>query len=126
MATLFEKLGGAGAIDLAVDQFYERILNDDRINHFFIGVDMQKQRQHQKAFLTYAFGGSSGYDGKMLRQAHQHLVETMGLNGDHYNAVVENLVATLKSLGVSDELIGEVGAIAASHATKKAVLNEPA
>jgi len=123
MTTLFEKLGGSDAIDAAVDQFYERVLNDDRINHFFIGVDMAKQRQHQKAFLTYAFGGSTNYDGKMLRQAHQNLV---GLNGDHFDAVVENLVATLKGMGVSDELIAEVGAIAASHATKQEVLNQPA
>lgn len=123
MATLFEKLGGEGAIDAAVDQFYKRVLNDDRINHFFIGVDMAKQRQHQKAFLTYAFGGASNYNGKLLREAHQHL---MGLSGAHFDAVVENLVATLKGLGVSDELIAEVGAIAASHATKQEVLNQPA
>lgn len=122
MATLFERLGGKDAIDAAVDQFYQRVLNDDRINHFFTGVDMEKQRQHQKTFLTYAFGGSSNYDGKMLREAHQGLV---GLNGAHFDAVVENLVATLKGLGVSDELIAEVGAIAASHATKREVLNQP-
>lgn len=125
MATLFEKLGGRDAIEAAVDQFYERVLNDDRINHFFTNVDMQKQRQHQKAFLTYAFGGSPEYDGKMMREAHQHLVENLGLNRDHFNAVVENLVATLKTMGVSDELIAEVGAIAASSSTKKEVLNEP-
>ncbi|GAP98439.1 group I truncated hemoglobin [Leptolyngbya sp. NIES-2104] len=69
MATLYEKLGGKAAIEAAVDQFYQRVLDDDRISHFFTGVDMQKQRQHQKAFLTYAFGGSSGYDGRMLREA---------------------------------------------------------
>lgn len=126
MATLYEKLGGKAAIEAAVDQFYERVLNDDRISYFFTGVDMQQQRQHQKAFLTYAFGGSSGYDGRMLREAHQHLVENMGLTGAHFDAVVENLVVTLKSLGVSDELIGEVGAIAASHATKREVLNDQA
>ncbi|GAP98438.1 hypothetical protein NIES2104_49930 [Leptolyngbya sp. NIES-2104] len=51
-------------------------------------------------------------------------MENSGLSSAHFDAVVENLVATLKSLGVSDELIGEVGAIAASHATKREVLNE--
>ena len=33
--TLFEKLGGEAAVDLAVDRFYDRVLQDDRINHFF-------------------------------------------------------------------------------------------
>jgi len=54
MKTLFEKLGGADAIDLAVDKFYERVLQDDRIKHYFADADMVKQREHQKAFLTYA------------------------------------------------------------------------
>jgi hemoglobin len=52
MTTLFEKLGGAAGVDLAVDKFYERVLQDDRIKHFFANVDMTKQRQHQKDFLT--------------------------------------------------------------------------
>jgi hemoglobin len=59
-----------------------------------------------------------------MRTSHQKLVEEMGLNGEHFDAVVENLVATLKELGISDELIAEVGAIAASEAHKKDVLNQ--
>ncbi len=30
MTTLFDQLGGAAAVDLAVDKFYERVLQDDR------------------------------------------------------------------------------------------------
>lgn len=124
MSNLFEKLGGKQAVELAVDKFYDKVLHDARIKHFFEGVDMAKQRVHQKAFLTYAFGGTSKYNGRTMRTAHQKLVEEMGLNGEHFDAVVENLVATLKELGISDELIAEVGAIAASEAHKKDVLNQ--
>ncbi|MDY6900025.1 MAG: group 1 truncated hemoglobin [Cyanobacteriota bacterium] len=123
MTTLYENLGGKDAVDIAVDKFYEHVLNDERIKHFFDNVDMEKQRGHQKAFLTYAFGGSSQYDGKMMREAHKHLVEEMGLNGEHFDAVVENFVITLKELGISDELIQEVGAIAAAPEHKIDVLN---
>lgn len=70
MTTLFDKLGGAAAVDLAVDKFYERVLQDERINHFFAETDMVKQRAHQKAFLTYAFGGTDKYDGRYMREAH--------------------------------------------------------
>jgi len=125
VTTLFEKLGGKGAIDLAVDRFYERVLNDERIKHFFENVDMNKQRGHQKAFLTYAFGGAPQYEGTMMREAHRHLVEGMGLNGEHFDAVVENLVETLKELGISDELIGEVAAVAAAPEHRQEVLNHP-
>jgi hemoglobin len=124
MTTLYEKLGGKEAVDLAVDQFYDRVLNDDRIKHFFANIDMKRQRQHQKNFLTYAFGGTSHYNGKMMREAHQRLVTEMGLNSEHFDAVVENLVATLQALGVSEETIAEVGAIATASSFKKEVLNQ--
>lgn len=124
MANLYEKLGGEGAVELAVDKFYERVLNDSRVKHFFENVDMKKQRGHQKAFLMYAFGGTSQYDGKTMREAHKHLVEGMGLRGEHFDAIAEDLVATLKEMGVSDELIAEVTAIAAAPAHKRDVLNQ--
>lgn len=50
MPTLFDKLGGSAAVDLAVDKFYERVLQDERINHFFANTDMVRQRAHQKPF----------------------------------------------------------------------------
>lgn len=121
--TLFEKLGGAAAVDLAVDKFYERVLNDDRIKHFFDGMDMDRQRSHQKAFLTYAFGGGSAYSGRMMREAHRSLV-AKGLSSEHFDAVAEDLMATLQELGVSEELMAEVAAIAAAPEHKKAVLNQ--
>ncbi len=35
MSTLFEQLGGEGAVDAAVDIFYRKVLSDDRISHYF-------------------------------------------------------------------------------------------
>jgi hemoglobin len=123
MTTLFEKLGGVAAVDLAVDRFYERVLQDDRIKHFFVNTDMKKQRAHQKAFLTYAFGGSDKYDGRYMREAHKELVEKQGLNSDHFDAVAEDLMITLKEMGVPDDLLAEVAAVAAAPQHKKDVLN---
>jgi hemoglobin len=124
MATLFEKLGGAEAVNLAVDKFYERVLQDDRIKDFFANTDMVKQRAHQKAFLTYAFGGTDKYDGRYMREAHKELVEKNGLNESHFNAVAEDLLETLKEMGVSEELRAEVAAIAANPQHRKDVLNQ--
>ncbi|AUT03567.1 hypothetical protein CLI64_25945 [Nostoc sp. CENA543] len=124
MATLFEKLGGDAAVDLAVDKFYERVLQDDRIKHFFADVDMEKQRAHQKAFLTYAFGGTDKYNGRYMREAHKDLVEKQGLSSEHFDAVAEDLMETLKEMGVSQELLAEVAAVAAAPQHKKDVLNQ--
>ncbi len=111
--TLFEQLGGQGAVEAAVDIFYRKVLSDDRISRFFDGVDMDKQRAKQKAFLVMAFGGPNNYSGKDMRTAHARLVQ-MGLNDSHFDAVVENLGGTLSELGVKDDLIKQVAAIAES------------
>ena len=112
-SSLFEKLGGEAAVDAAVDIFYRKVLNDERISRFFEGVDMEQQAAKQKAFLTMAFGGPHHYTGLDMRRGHAHLVE-QGLDDSHLDAVVEDLAATLTELGVPDELIGQVAAIAES------------
>ncbi|HSR54610.1 MAG TPA: group 1 truncated hemoglobin [Alphaproteobacteria bacterium] len=117
--TLFHRLGGQGAIDAAVDVFYEKVLADPSINRFFEGVDMAKQRAKQKAFLAYAFGAPLPYSGKDLADAHAHLVAD-GLDDGHFDAVAGHLLATLQELGVPEDLAGEVMAITAS--TRDAVL----
>ncbi len=111
--SLYERIGGDAAVNAAVDVFYRKVLADDRINSFFEGVDMDKQAAKQKAFLTFAFGGPANYSGKDMREGHAHLV-AKGLNDSHFDAVMENLGATLTELGVADDLIAEAAAIAES------------
>ncbi len=116
---LYEEIGGAAAVNAAVDIFYRKVLKDDRIKGFFTGVDMTKQAAKQKAFLTMAFGGPSNYTGLDMRRGHAHLVER-GLNDAHFDAVLENLGATLQELKVPQNLIAQAAAIAES--TRKDVL----
>ncbi len=109
--SLYEQLGGEAAVNAAVDIFYRKVLKDARINRFFQGIDMERQAAKQKAFLTMAFGGPNNYSGLDMRRAHAHLV-AQGLNDSHFDAVVEDLGATLKELNVPDALIAQVAAIA--------------
>ncbi len=111
--SLYERLGGAAAIDKAVDIFYEKVLADLRINHFFKDLDMKRQSAMQKSFLTFAFGGSTKYDGKTMRAAHASPVEK-GLNDSHFDAVMEHLASTLEELSVPPEVIKEAANIAES------------
>lgn len=105
--SLYERIGGEPAVNAAVDIFYRKVLNDHRINRFFDNVDMEKQAAKQKAFLTMAFGGPHNYTGEDMRKGHAHLVK-MGLDDSHFDAVVEDLGATLEELNVPQELINEV------------------
>ncbi len=61
--TLFEKIGGKNAVDLAAIKLYYHISEDDRINKFFENVDMRKQSTKMTAFLTCIFGGPYLYTG---------------------------------------------------------------
>lgn len=117
--TLFEKIGGIPAVDAAVEIFYAKVLADDRVSHFFRWTHMKTQAARQKAFLAYAFGAPLRYSGKSMRDAHAHLVD-IGLDHSHFDAVLEHLCSTLKTLAVPEELILEVGKIAES--TRKDVL----
>ncbi len=111
--SLYERLGGAAAVDAAVNIFYRKVIADSRINHFFTGVDMDRQAAKQKAFLTMAFGGPHNYTGLDMRRGHARLVE-MGLNDSHFDAVLENLASTLSELAVPADMTDEVIAIAES------------
>lgn len=111
--SLYERLGGAAAVDAAVELFYGKVLADPLLRPFFDGVDMKRQRAQQKAFLTFAFGGPNKYTGGDMRKAHAHLVKR-GLGEAHFAAVAGHLQATLRGLKVAQPMIDEVMAIAAS------------
>jgi hemoglobin len=111
--TLFEQLGGKEAVSAAVDNVYSRVSADSRVSHFFAGVDMNRLRVKQKAFLTMAFGGPHNYSGQGLREGHARLVK-MGLDDSHVDAIIDILGATLRDMGVQEALIQQVAAIAAS------------
>lgn len=113
-STLYEQIGGEAAVNAAVEIFYKKVLADDRIKHWFDGIDMIKQREKQKKFLTLAFGGPKIYTGLEMGAAHKKLVER-GLSDVHFDAVAENLTTTLKELNVPQDLIDEVGKIVESQ-----------
>ncbi len=120
MATLFERIGGDAAVDAAVERFYQIVLADERIKHFFADVDMARQATHQKLFFKYAFGGLPNFPGRAMKVAHERLVTEMGLNDSHFDAVLDDLGRALSDLNVPPDLIAEAAAVA--ETTREAVL----
>jgi hemoglobin len=106
--TLYERLGGEATVEAAVGLFYSRVLADQRISSFFDGMNMHAQARKQTLFLTKVFGGPNNYDGQDMRAAHAHLE----LDETHFDAVVENLLATLEGMGIAATDIAEVGVAA--------------
>ena len=105
--SLYDRLGGEDAIDAAVDLFYDKVLDDSHLQHFFEHADMDRLRSMQKSFMTMAFGGPEEYSGADLRTAHEHFV-AKGLDDTHFDAVAGHLRATLQELEVPEDLIIDV------------------
>ncbi len=116
--SLYSQIGGKAAINAAVDLFYTKVLADDRVNYFFEDVNMKRQHNKQKEFLSAALGSPVPYKGMDMRKGHAH----MELTEEHFGAIAEHLLATLKELKVKPELIDKVMAVVAS--TKDDVLNK--
>lgn len=114
MKTLYERIGGAPAVNATVELFYKKVLSDVRIRHFFYGIKIADQIEHQTKFISFAFGGPGDYSGRSLMTAHKDLVSLLGLNDQHFDAVIEGLGAALTELGVAEDLIQEAAEIAES------------
>jgi hemoglobin len=96
--TLYKKLGGEETIAKVVDYFYDLVLADDTVNHFFKNTDMEKQRQHQAKFISYALGGPNQYTGRSMAKAH----EGMNIQPVHFDVIVKHLHDALAHFGVSE------------------------
>src|SRR5215471_15761318 len=103
--TIYESIGGADSVRVAVDDFYVRVLGDPSLAPYFTDTDMAHLKAHQRAFITAALGGPQEYDGMSMADAHNG----REITPEAFAAVVGHLVATLESLGVDDETIGTIG-----------------
>ena len=101
---LYDRIGGEHAVSTAVDRFYDRVLADPELKGFFDAISMSKLKAHQFAFLSQALGGPRQYGGASMRDAHSRLA----IEQRHFDGVAVHLVETLRELGVSEDIIGEI------------------
>lgn len=88
---------GAEALEAAVDRFYGKNVNDDRINEMFEDTDLDALKRHQFNFLRFAFSKRRyEYTGKDMFEAHKNLILHKNLGVFHFDCVAENLVDTLR------------------------------
>ena len=119
--SVYEQIGGEPAMDAAVKLFYAKVLADEHIARFFDKIDMERQLEKQKRFLTMVTGGPNRYTGRSMRAAHRKLVEQQGLDDSHFDHVATHLKATLEELGVPAELVA--GVMAKAGGLRDDVLN---
>jgi len=106
MDTLYERLGGKDAIIAVVDEFVARCAADGRINGKFARTDIARLKAMLVDQICQASGGPCTYDGRSMRETH----DGMGVTAGEFDALVEDLIATLSQFSVpkqeQDELLG--------------------
>jgi truncated hemoglobin YjbI/predicted pyridoxine 5'-phosphate oxidase superfamily flavin-nucleotide-binding protein len=105
---LYDRIGGDKAMEIAVDLFYRKVLQDALVGKFFKDTDMESQRLKQKSFLSMAFGGPYQYSGLDIRASHQHLVKKMGLTDVHFDRVAVLFQESLLELRVPEKEIDKM------------------
>jgi len=103
---LYDLIGGRSTIESATARFYEKILQDESLRHFFEGVDMAGLRSRQAMFVSMLLGGRV-YTGKDIRDAHARSRE-LGLNDQHFDRFLAHFRAALEEAGVKPENAEEV------------------
>jgi hemoglobin len=112
--TLYKSLGGKKAIVAVVDDFVRRVAADNRINSFFKATasDPKRLAKFKKNLVDQiceAAGGPCKYTGKDMKAAHAG----MGISGEDFDALVQDLVAALDKFSVKDgdkqALLGVLG-----------------
>lgn len=96
---LYERLGGHDGIRAVVDDFYDRLLDDDELGPFFENADMERLRTTQTDFLCEAAGGPETYDAAPVRDAHLHVPFT----AEDIQRAIELLNESLAEFDVPDE-----------------------
>ena len=97
--TLYERLGGSAAITAVIDDFVARCAGDDRISGKFARTDIARLKAMLVEQVSAATGGKVKYTGRGMRETHDGMQVTAG----EFDALVEDLVATLNQLGVSEK-----------------------
>lgn len=94
---LYEQLGErAGIADVVEDLLY-LIVEDDRINEHFAGVDVQQFHTNLTDQLCKVSGGPCTYTGRGMRESHAD----MNITDTEFNALAENLILAMDKNGVS-------------------------
>jgi hemoglobin len=104
-ASWYDRLGGAATVGAAVDRFYDRLLADPGLAHFFADADLPRLKRHQALVIGNVLGGPAAYQGQGLAAAHAQL----GITDADYDAVGAHLLSTLRELGAPEEAADVVG-----------------
>lgn len=99
---LYETIGGRKTVQAAIQIFYQKVLDDKTLRHFFDSTDMAHLRGGQSMFVSMLLGGKVVYTGKDMGAAHAG-TRAKGLTGEHFDAFLKHFREALDEAGVKPE-----------------------
>lgn len=105
--SLYDRLGGKESLTAFIDDFLTRVANDKRINAYFAHANRPRLEQLLVEQICQASGGPCSYAGKDMKSAHQG----MGISSDDFDALLQDLVASLDTFKVGEREKGELLAL---------------
>ena len=115
-ASLYETIGGHDALEVVVEDFYCRVLDDDHLAGFYAGSNMKCVKARQVEFLSAVLGGPGPYTGTPMRQVH----EGRGITMHHFAMVAAHLADSLRAAGLHPDTITDILQAIAPLATEVA------
>ena len=94
--SLYDRLGGYGAISAVVDDFVGNVAADKRINKFFANANVPRLKARLVEQLCQASGGPCYYTGGDMKSVHAG----MGIRNRDFNALVQDLGMSLNKFKV--------------------------
>lgn len=106
--TIYEEIGGAPAVEAVVEVFYQKLLADPSVSHYFAGKDLARLKAHQRSLATVALGGmSETYTGRLMGPAHAGL----DITDEAFDTILGHLDDTMTEAGVAPVTVAKVLAI---------------
>jgi hemoglobin len=96
VSSLYDQLGGEGALRAIIDRFVDRVFEDAMIGFFFAQASRERIKDKEFEFAAQHLGGPFQYTGRPLQTAHAR----HPIMGGHFMRRYQILSETLSEFGV--------------------------
>lgn len=105
---VYADLGGEQTIAAIVNEFYNSLINDDKLSHYFREANIHHIRlNHITLLVSFLFGGPNRYHGKNMRKIHRGLQIT----SEEYELAVKHFKNAMKKYNTPIPQMAKVEAL---------------
>eukprot|EP00287_Rhodomonas_sp_CCMP768_P011274 CAMPEP_0196723248 /NCGR_PEP_ID=MMETSP1091-20130531/5390_1 /TAXON_ID=302021 /ORGANISM="Rhodomonas sp., Strain CCMP768" /LENGTH=164 /DNA_ID=CAMNT_0042065105 /DNA_START=39 /DNA_END=533 /DNA_ORIENTATION=- len=97
--SLLDRLGGPCSLDACVEEFYDRLMEDEELGECFAGVSELDLKEDQRNLMRVTFTGVP--EDKKIADL------KTGLKAAHFEKVATHLVNTLQFLAIDEDVVAE-------------------